>query len=527
MADTIIDRLFLAFGVKTEDVEKGMSKAESIITKGLESIQETLMPLVTGFALAGMVTSFTQGANAISKASNMLGMSMEDLQAWQGAAEAMGAEGEEINAMLADMNGHLADMVQFGSGPAADILNKLGISATDAAGNIRSAIDVLLDMAEAGEKISRQEMLAYGKIMGFDESVIDLLMQGRKGLEDLLKARKELAVFSKEDAEIAKQGKIAWNGLVKSLQAIQAVIMRAVMPVLVKLTGWLTKAVVWARQNQPFMIALVTGFALAVSKMLIPALIKLAATGFAAMAPWLPLLGLVTIVALAVDDLWTYFQGGENALPPVLSGFIALSAAGLGFYKVFGGNLLPLLSGLTKLVFGLGIAIFKTLIPALASLAVSAVMAMAPFLPWIALLAIIGAAIYGVWKILSDGDVVLQTLKEKVMSFFDTVKDGWNKAKDFLGFGDDEEEQKSFGGWKDFENVSFPMAVSQEDVVKATVPPQAQTNNITSTANVGNITINTQATDAQGIARSIGPAMNREFSGSSLVMASNTGVIAK
>lgn len=512
MADTIIDRLFIALGIKTKDVEKGMAKAEKIIASGLDHIKDALMPLATGFALAGMVTSFTEGANQIAKAAERLGMSVEDLQAWQGAAEAMGAEGAEVNEMITDMNEHLVDMVQFSSGPAVDILNKLGISAKDAGGNIRPAVNVLLDLAEASEKVGKQNMLAYGKMLGFDAGMIDLLLQGRKGLEDLLKAQKELAVFNKEDTEIAKQGRIAWQGFVKSLQAIQAVIMRSVMPVLVTLTNWLTKAVVWARNNQPFMIALVVGFALAISKMLIPALVKLAATGFAAIAPWLPLLGLVTIVALAVDDLWEYFQGGENALPPVLSGFIALSSAGLGLYKVFGGNLMPLLSGLIKLVFGLGGAIFKTLIPALASLAVSAVTAMAPFLPWIALFMGIAAAIYGVWKILSDGDVVLQTLKAKVMSFFDTVSNGWNKVKDFFGFDDEEK---------------MPL-VSQEDMVKAVMPQsKSQTNNITSTANVGNITINTQATDANGIARSISPALRNEFGGNNLVMAANTGVIAK
>lgn len=501
MADTIIDRLFIAFGIKTDDVQKGMTKAENIIASGLDHIKDALMPLATGFALAGMVTSYTQGANAIAKASNMLNMSVEDLQAWQGAAEAMGAEGDALNAMLIDMNEYLVDMVQFGSGPAVDILNKLGISATDAAGNIRPATDILLEMAEAGEKISRQEMLAYGKIMGFDESVIDILMQGRKGLEDLLAAQKELAVFNKEDAEIAKQGKIAWNGLIKSLQAIQAVIMRAVMPVLVTLTNWLTKAVVWARQNQPFMIALVVGFALAISKMLIPALIKLVATGFAAMAPWLPLLGLVTLVALAVDDLWTYLEGGESAFPKVWAymlrffGFFETAVNGAKkwwqnacefWVSVFTGNwekagqsLIGMFTGFLQVIVGM----FEGL----------------------------GTYILDLINNITGGAV--DAFKAKISSMFDWASDAWNSAKDFFGFGDDEEK--------------MPLP-SQEDMINATAPQsKSQTNNITSTANVGNITINTQATDANGIARSISPALRNEFGGNNLVMSSNTGVIAK
>lgn len=501
MADTIIDRLFIAFGVKTDDVQKGMTKAENIITSSISHIKDALMPLATGFAMAGMVTSYTQGANAIAKASNMLNMSVEDLQAWQGAAEAMGAEGDALNAMLIDMNEYLVDMVQFGSGPAVDILNKLGISATDAAGNIRPATDVLLDMAAAGEKISRQEMLAYGKIMGFDESVIDILMQGRKGLEDLLAVQKELAVFNKEDAEIAKQGKIAWNGLIKSLQAIQAVIMRSVMPVLVTLTNWLTKAVVWARNNQPFMIALVVGFALAISTTLIPAIISLAAAGWSAMAPWLPLIALITLVALAVDDLWTYLQGGESALAPVWQyfekffGFFGTAVEGAkqlwqgavdymtslfsGNWEKAGQSVVDMFTGFIQIIVGL----FEGM----------------------------GSYILDLINNITGGAV--DAFKAKISSMFDWASDAWNSAKDFFGFGDDEEK--------------MPLP-SQEDMINAAAPQSKnQTNNITSTANVGNITINTQATDANGIARSISPALRNEFGGNNLVMAANTGVIAK
>lgn len=501
MADTIIDRLFIAFGIKTEDVEKGMAKAENIIASGLDHIKDALMPLATGFALAGMVTSFTEGANQIAKAAERLGMSVEDLQAWQGAAEAMGAEGAEVNEMITDMNEHLVDMVQFGSGPAVDILNKLGISAKDAGGNIRPAVNVLLDLAEASEKVGKQNMLAYGKMLGFDAGMIDLLLQGRKGLEDLLKAQKELAVFNKEDTEIAKQGRIAWQGFVKSLQAIQAVIMRSVMPVLVTLTNWLTKAVVWARNNQPFMIALVTGIALVISKMLIPAIVKLAAVGWSAMAPWLPLLALLGLAVLAVDDFWTYLEGGESAFPKVWAymlrffGFFETAVNGAKkwwqnacefWVSVFTGNwekagqsLIGIFTGFFQFIYGM----FEGL----------------------------GLYILDFINIITGGAV--DAFKAQISSMFDWASDAWNSAKDFFGFGDDEEK--------------LPL-VSQEDMVKAVMPQsKSQTNNITSTAHVGNITINTQATDANGIARSISPALRNEFGTNNLVMAANTGVIAK
>lgn len=525
MADTIIDRVFIAFGLKTDDVQKGMSKAENIVSNGLNRIKDTLMPIATGFALASMVTGFVEGANQIEKASQRLGMTAEDLQAWQGAAEALGAEGAEVNEMLSDMNEHLVDMVQFGSGPAVDILNKLGISAKDAAGKIRPAADVLLDLAGASEKVGKQNMLAYGKMMGFNPEVIDLLLQGRKGLEDLLKAQKELAVFNKEDAEIAKQSKIAWQGFMKSLQAIQAVIMRAVMPSLVTMVNWLTKAVVWARQNQPFIIAIMTGLALLITKMLIPAMLKMGAAGWASMAPLLPWIALITALALTVDDLWTYFEGGENALPPVVNWLIIMLTVGMSIYKMLGGSLIPALGTLSKFIFYLGIAILKILIPVLISLGAAIWTAMAPLLPWLLALGAIAGAIYYVWDAVSSGKNILDKLKADIMSVVDTVNKAWTAVEEFFGFSS-EQKNKNEATYDSYINPLY--SASPEDVAKINgAGKTSQTNNINTSASIGSITINTQAADASGIAKSINPAIQQEFSSDAFVMAANTGVILK
>lgn len=497
MADTIVDRVFIAFGLKTDDVQKGMNKAENIVTNGLNRIKDTLMPLATGFALASMVTGFIEGANQIEKASQRLGMTAEDLQAWQGAAEALGAEGAEVNEMLSDMNEHLVDMVQFGSGPAVDILNKLGISAKDAAGKIRPAADVLLDLAGASEKVGKQNMLAYGKMMGFNPEVIDLLLQGRKGLEDLLKAQKELAVFNKEDAEIAKQSKIAWQGFMKSLQAIQAVIMRAVMPALVTMVNWLTKAVVWARQNQPFMIALVTGLALVITKMLIPALLKMGAAGLAAMAPFLPWIALITLLALAVDDFWTYLEGGEAAFGSVwayMIRFFSFFETSIDGAKKWWQNACEfwaaIWSGTWDKAGKSFIGMFEGIIQI--------------FLGWWQ-----GLSLYFLDLVNNITGGAVDKVKAEIAGFFNWVSDKWN----------------SFTSW--FSGNDSGFSVSQEQLVNASVADRAQNNTITSSTSVGSITINTQAADASGIAKSINPALQKEFGSDYLVMAANTGVILK
>ena len=294
----------------------------------------------------------------------------------------------------------------------------------------------------------------------------------------------------------------------KSLQAVQAVIMRAVLPVLTKFVEYLTKATVWARNNQPFMIALITGLALVIGKMLVPAMIKMAAAGWASMAPLLPWIALITLLALAVDDLWTYFEGGENALPPVVNWLIIMLTAGLSIYKMLGGSLIPALGKLSKVIFHLGMAMFKT-----------------PLSLWILAFAAIAGAVYYVWNAIKSGQNVLDKLKADIMSVVDAVNKAWTAVEEFFGFTN-EQKNKNEAVYDSYIN---PFYTVDSAVARNVINPQAgvQNNKITSSTSVGSITISTQATDAAGIAKEISPALKNEFDSNSLVMAANTGVIVK
>ncbi len=302
-------------------VRKEMSRAEDIVENGMQSIKATLAGFAAGFVMTSMWDGFVQGAADIKKYSDMLGMSMQDLQAWRGAAVAMGGSAESVDEMLIDMTEHLSDMALMASGPAHEVLPQLGISARDAAGNIKSASDVLIEMAEAGERISNEQMLAYGKIMGFDKEVIDLLQKGKGGLVDLLKAQKELAIYSKQDAEIAKKAKMAMTAFMHTLESGAAVIMRVVLPPFSALVKGLSTVISWIRSNETTSLVFFTGLAAVIGKAFVPALWSMAKAAWAAVAPFLPFIALLAAVALVVDDFVTYVQGGESALEELWSVF--------------------------------------------------------------------------------------------------------------------------------------------------------------------------------------------------------------
>lgn len=121
----------------------------------------------------------------------------------------------------------------------------------------------MLDLADAVSRIDPQEAMGYGRQMGFDPATIALLQKGRGELERLLKTQKELAVYTKEDAEIAKKAQIATQTFMQGLQALGVMIMRIVGPAISWLSEALADFVGWVRDNGKsvavFLAALGTG----------------------------------------------------------------------------------------------------------------------------------------------------------------------------------------------------------------------------------------------------------------------------
>ena len=315
---TVVDSLLVTLGVDSKGVDDGIQAARGKITGGLRNIVSAMAaPLMTAFAgfSAGALTSaYVSQAQGLKQLSDSLGMSMEDLQGWQYAAESAGAEAEEVGNFFRDMNDYIVDATTFDSGPLKDISKELGISLKDAQGNVRDTMDVVLDLSDAFQKVGSQKAVAFGMQMGIDPGMIQLLQKGRAEIEGLIKAQQELGGYTKEDAEIAAKAQFAFMSLGRAIQAAALPVARVLVPMMTKATEKFSEAVAFLRKHEPFVKASLIGVAAIITTMLIPASLKLAAAWI--MNPMTWIIGLITAavaaLVIAFDDLYVYMQGGES-----------------------------------------------------------------------------------------------------------------------------------------------------------------------------------------------------------------------
>lgn len=433
-------------------------------------------------AVKGALSDYAQTVGEIEKTSDMLGMSMEAWQGWAYAAQQAGLEAEDVRDRLMDLGDWMLDLNVNDSGPLKDFAEKTKTSFKDAKGATVSMEEGLLRLADAAQKMDRQTATSWLQQIGFDEKSTPLILKGRKAIEEYIKVGKEQALYSKRDAENARRMRQAWQGVVTAYKAVSGAVLRALGPAFDVLADKLTGLAAWVRENETSLVIMLGAVASVITVALTPALWGLATAAMAAMAPFAPFIAAALALGVALDDLWAFASGGNSVLENLLRRFGMADAS------------IERLRGVVRSAIGL----FQDLWTAITGDGADSAAAFARIKEQIASVA-----------------RAVSNFVRSIGTWIDGLLPQW--VKDLLA-GDSKAPAKSGGN-------AAPAAPAYDGLAAAAsggfggpfgagdmARPQSGpvTNNRNVTTSIGQITVQTQATDADGIAGSIGDAMRNQ-----------------
>lgn len=149
------------------------------------------MATIGGVAAAAGMIRFATGAAAagddLSDLSEATGVSIRDLQAWGDAAQRAGADQQTLAGSLQRLNRGMREAATGGNAELAQMFRLLGIPLRDAQGQIRSASDVLPDLAEAfkvNEDPTLRTTMAIAAFGRAGTALIPMLAAGRRELRE-------------------------------------------------------------------------------------------------------------------------------------------------------------------------------------------------------------------------------------------------------------------------------------------------------------------------------------------------------
>ena len=481
-----------------DDVDKSLSNTESTANDTADSFDElggavdesanSFFGLSDGLvsAAAGLVvvtglfaglTSQALATDKIGKFTETLGLSIEETGAWGEAVKRMGGDASAFRGTLEGLNDQLTNISIDGGGQISETFARLGINAVGAGGKIKSAFEVLPELADSFEKLSRSESAAFGKKLGLDQGTILLLQQGRVAVEELVLKQKALGVATKEDAAAAAEFNDALADSQQSFTHLFTTAGTTILPLLTMMMKGFDAVSSWMGENKTLVTGFFIGIAGVLTAVYLPAMASAATATLIALSPFILIGAAIAAVgvafALLYEDVVAYLGGQESFI-----GDLAKK------YSWFGAAVDLVIEGVKQSFESLG-SVFDWLI-----------------------------------MLFDSPSEAIDQLGNKISNMVNDVlgmlpdvsgalDDAFSGTKAFFGIGDDDVSANLDKAIKVTGAIDSNPLNGQ---TSASIVNSQQSSSRVNNVNMGATTVNTQATDADGVASAIGANLNNQVS---------------
>ena len=513
---SLLEAFYYTFGADADPLDKALKESEKRadqLKNKVSAADEQAAKLGTSFVslarsaagllgvtvtLAGikaLAVTTAETTAALGMQARVMGVNVSTLDAWRKAVMESGGDANAFTSTLGNLARRFRD-------PEA----------------------ALLRLSGSLGKMSAYRAHRIGKMLGLDESTIELLRQGRVKVEELIKKQKEQGVITKAQVEQAEKFTLKLRQLKGEFENLKMQIGTALIPVFEKLLDAWNKTSNWLKDNKEaagdFFIAL----AGIITAYYLPAMIRAGLATLAATWPILLIVAAFAALALVVADVIGYFKGMDSVTGDLVKQFPllgeildVLKTTVLGLWDAFITlltdplqylqNLKTELKEFLDLLFGEG--------------------AGDTIFTWIEK----GAD--GVAEVWRELEKIIGRVVELALKGFQSIGDAWKKVKGWFGAGKDEVEQAKkeatdpdikIEGWEDedYLNEKKNAQAGKRQPPDLTYGGQAYWNQLASNPvnsltsnsisnmnrsenkelkfNIEKIEVNTQATDAKGIA---------------------------
>lgn len=189
-------------------------------------------------AAVSIVKSFADAGGHLNDLTGQLGVNVETFQEWTYAAKLNGVEQDQLAQGIRVLNKNIGEASKAGS-EQGKVFQALGIKVRDAKGHLKSAEQIVPELADKLQKIREPAMraaVAQALLGKAGQQLIPMLQDGSKGLaENATKARALGLVLSQESVDAADKFGDTLDTLHMAIGGVKNRIGAALVPVLQKL----------------------------------------------------------------------------------------------------------------------------------------------------------------------------------------------------------------------------------------------------------------------------------------------------
>lgn len=280
---TVIDQLVVKLGLDSSDFKKGEKELGSSLDKARKGTEKTakqmkdsgkdaaaffgelqksalkfMAALAAGRGLYNFVQNTIKGGASLQRLATNLQTNVDSLHRWGQAVKQNGGTAEGFQATIQNLSAGVTELMRGGNENLRGFLSTLGIGLQDATGKAKSMEQILLDVASAVEagKLgpSRANQVNFLQQMGLDDGTINLLLKGRKDVEKALAAQ---TGYNESDAKKALEYEQKWLQAQEKINGYMREITYKLLPSLIPAIDAIGTAV---SDMAPYVAKMVDGF---------------------------------------------------------------------------------------------------------------------------------------------------------------------------------------------------------------------------------------------------------------------------
>lgn len=309
-----LDELLVGLGFEYDPEE--LEQFQSDLDETTSIIKEFAKTLVAGtVALVGFNVATTRASDEQGKFSEEVGILVGELDSLQFANRRAGGTADGMSASLKALSSRIGEAAR-GVGSGVEAFGILGISVTKANGELKSTDEVLLEISDKFQGLSRSRQIELAEKLGVTDS-LRLLQQGSGAIASLTEEARKLGVTTDEDAKSSAKFQDSLTDIWQVVKQVSRVVSRSLTPAMDNLaesfTDWWVVNRELIEQNVPKFIESATQ---AIKFLTIAAGIFAASKIFTALASLITLLRGATVAALLMN-------AAVMALPTIIATLIA------------------------------------------------------------------------------------------------------------------------------------------------------------------------------------------------------------
>ena len=454
--------------------------------------------------------------------------------------ESLDKFGKKINVAAADVDAFAGSVAELGgTREAAQADMEAMAKSFGFAGN---SMEKILRTADKVKGMKFDKAKATLSALGVsDDKTVELMMKGRKELERMMGVQKEYSGINRESIEQSVKFNKSMQSFKQSSGLLKNSFLEMVIPILATGLEWVSKFVGFCKENKTLIMGFFIAVGIALATYYVPPMLAAAAATLAATWPIIAIIAVIALLAaafaLVYDDIMNFIDGNDSMIGRILDKYPALKTVILALWEAF-KVLFDFIKAVVKVVADIVVDAYNTMNKALND-----------FIGWLT------GSIKGVIAWGKDFGKVFSAVSDTVVGIFkwlwkqieaylgwinkglDKIKEGWAAFKSWFGAGDDIEVEQTVNRTVNEQGqIEYDMppdkTTSEEDAAKMAQAMTAQLygmsnhplNPVTSQAisnqsavrnetnvSIGELKVETQATDAQGMAAGAKDALGSQL----------------